>query len=221
MDAELSAERGRLITVEGIEGAGKSTNLAFVAAQLAAAGHAVVETREPGGTALGEAIRAVVLAPAEAPVAPEAEALLMFAARAQHLDEVIEPALARGAWVVCDRFTDATYAYQGGGRGMALSRIAALEDWVQGALRPDLTLLLDIDPEVGLQRVRERGDSDRFDAETIEFFEGVRAVYLRRAAQHPERYAVVDAEQPLAKVQASLTEALARVLEPVDDGEAG
>jgi dTMP kinase len=212
METELSAERGRLITVEGIEGAGKSTNLAFIAACVRDAGHEVVETREPGGTALGEAVRAVVLAPSETPISPDAETLLMFAARAQHLDEVIEPALARGAWVVCDRFTDATYAYQGGGRDMPLSRIAALEDWVQGALRPDLTLLLDIDPEAGLKRVAARGgDDDRFDAETLEFFEKVRAVYLRRAAQHPERYAVIDADQPLEQVRHALQEALARV----------
>jgi dTMP kinase len=212
METELSAERGRLITVEGIEGAGKSTNLAFIADCVRDAGHEVVETREPGGTALGEAVRAVVLAPSETPISPEAETLLMFAARAQHLDEIIEPALARGAWVVCDRFTDATYAYQGGGRDMPLSRIAALEDWVQGALRPDLTLLLDIDPEAGLKRVAARGGkADRFDAENTDFFDNVRAIYLRRAAQHPERYAVVDADQPLAQVQLALREALGRI----------
>lgn len=212
METELSAERGRLITVEGIEGAGKSTNLAFIAGCLRDAGHEVVETREPGGTQLGEAVRAVVLAPSDTPISPEAETLLMFAARAQHLDEVIEPALARGAWVVCDRFTDATYAYQGGGRDMPLSRIAALEDWVQGALRPDLTLLLDIDPEAGLKRVKSRGDkADRFDAEDTDFFDNVRSIYLRRAAQHPERYAVVDADQSLKHVQQALREALGRL----------
>ena len=211
MEAELAADRGRLITIEGIEGAGKSTNAAFIAQCVRDAGHEAVETREPGGTALGEAVRGVVLAKGDMPIGPDAEALLMFAARAQHLDEVIEPALARGAWVVCDRFTDATYAYQGGGRDIPLSRIAALEDWVQGALRPDLTLLLDIDPAVGLKRVAERGGADRFDEESVGFFERVRAVYLRRAAQHPERYAVIDTDQPLKHVQQALREALARV----------
>ena len=211
MEAELAADRGRLITIEGIEGAGKSTNAAFVAQCVRDAGHEVVETREPGGTALGEAVRAVVLAKGDTPLGPDAEAVLMFAARAQHLDEVIEPALARGAWVVCDRFTDATYAYQGGGRDIPLSRIAALEDWVQGALRPDLTLLLDIDPAAGLKRVAERGGADRFDEESVAFFDSVRAVYLRRAAQHPERYAVIDADQKLKQVQQALREALARI----------
>lgn len=211
MEAELSAERGRLITVEGIEGAGKSTNLSFVADCLREAGHDVVETREPGGTALGEAVRGVVLAKTDTPMSADAEALLMFAARAQHLDEVIEPALARGAWVVCDRFTDATYAYQGGGRDMPLSRIAVLEEWVQGNLRPDMTLVLDIDPEDGLARVKQRGGEDRFDAETEAFFDAVRAVYLRRAAQHPERYAVIDAAQPLEQVRSALREALGRI----------
>ena len=211
MEAELSAERGRLITVEGIEGAGKSTNLAFIASCVRDAGHEVVETREPGGTPLGEKIRALVLDKSGTPISPETEALLMFAARAQHLDEVIEPALARGAWVVCDRFTDATYAYQGGGRDMPLSRIAVLEEWVQGNLRPDLTLLLDLDPEDGLKRIKQRGNEDRFDAETVTFFDSVRAIYLRRAAQHPERYAVIDAAQPLKQVQQALRDALSRI----------
>lgn len=217
--AELGAERGRFITVEGIEGAGKSTNIEFAVACVRDAGHEVVVTREPGGTELGEAVRKLVLAPSDEPMAPETEALLMFAARAQHLDEVIEPALARGAWVVCDRFTDATYAYQGGGRDMPLSRIAALEDWVQGALRPDLTLLLDLDPEIGLERVGKRGDKDRFDAERKEFFERVREVYLRRATLDRGRYAVIDAEQPLKKVQESIKDALQRVLQPEADAE--
>lgn len=220
METELSAERGRLITVEGIEGAGKSTNLEHVAERVRAAGYEVVLSREPGGTALGESLRQLVLAPSEPPMSADTETLLMFAARAQHLEEVIEPALARGAWVVCDRFTDATYAYQGGGRDLPLSRIAALEEWVQGSLRPDLVVLLDIDPKAGLERVGARGGADRFDGESVEFFEQVRAVYLRRAAQNPKRYAVIDAGQPLARVQADLAEALqhglARVAEMTD-----
>jgi dTMP kinase len=219
ISAELGADRGRFITVEGIEGAGKSTNLAFVADRVRAAGREVVVTREPGGTALGEAVRGIVLAPHDEPVSPDAEALLMFAARAQHLEEVIEPALARGAWVVSDRFTDATYAYQGGGRDMPLSRIAALEDWVQGALRPDLTILLDLDPEVGLDRVGKRGGKDRFDAETAEFFARVREVYLRRATLERDRYAIIDAEQGIQQVQSAIAEALERLFVPQPDAE--
>jgi dTMP kinase len=212
MEAELSADRGLFITVEGIEGAGKSTHINFIVNYLRAAGHDVVATREPGGTALGETIRSVVLQPQADEISIEAEALLMFAARAQHIEEVIEPALARGSWIVCDRFTEATYAYQGGGRGMPFSRIAVLEEWVQGALRPDLTLLLDISPEVGLERVGKRGGADRFDAETKEFFENVRNVYLRRAAQAQGRYAVIDAEQTIEAVRKAITDILDRTV---------
>lgn len=218
MEGELSAERGRLITVEGVEGAGKSTHIGFITNYIRAAGVEVVSTREPGGTQLGEAIRNVVLGDNDEPVSPEAETLLMFAARAQHIEQVIEPALARGDWVICDRFTDATYAYQGGGRGMPLSRIAILEEWVQGALRPDLTLMLDLDPTVGLERIGKRGKEDRFDEENLEFFEQVRNVYLRRAAQEMSRYAVIDAEPSVEKVRKSIIETLDRFLESVKSG---
>lgn len=211
MEGELSAERGLLITVEGVEGAGKSTHIGFITNYLRAAGHEIVSTREPGGTELGEAIRKVVLGSTKEPIWPEAETLLMFAARAQHIEQVIEPALARGDWVVCDRFTDATYAYQGGGRGMPLSRIAVLEEWVQGALRPDLTLLLDLDPKVGVERISKRGKEDRFDEEQLEFFESVRNVYLRRAAQEMSRYVVIDAEPGVEIVRRSITDALDRL----------
>ncbi len=218
MEAELSADRGLFITVEGIEGAGKTTHINFVVNYLRAAGHEVVSTREPGGTALGEAIRTVVLGEQAVEMSTDSEALLMFAARAQHIEEVIEPALAKGAWVVCDRFTEATYAYQGGGRGMPFSRIAVLEEWVQGALRPDLTLLLDLSPEIGLERVGKRGASDRFDGEDAEFFTRVREVYLRRAANAQGAYAVIDAEQNVETVRRAITDILDRTVAEAKGG---
>lgn len=216
---DLSAGRGCLITVEGIEGAGKTSTIEFIAASLSLKDLKVVVTREPGGTELGETLREVLLAPRKEGIEPETEALLMFAARAEHIARVIEPALGEGAWVICDRFTDATYAYQGGGRGMPLSRIAELEHWVQGALRPDLTLLLDVEPETGLRRAAgTHGNPDRFEAETLAFFERAREVYLRRAALEPARFAVIDAQQPLKDVKAAILEALER-LKIDDDGE--
>jgi len=199
---------GRFITVEGTEGVGKSTNLAFIREWLEARGHRVLVTREPGGTPLAEEIRGLLLSPREEPVAPSAELLLVFAARAQHLEEVIKPALAEGTWVLCDRFTDSTYAYQGGGRGFDQSVIAQLEILVQGHLRPDLTVLLDIDVEQGLSRAGERSAPDRFEREAVEFFERVRAAYRNLAKRTPQRYAVVDAGQPLSQVQKSLAQAL-------------
>lgn len=219
METELSAERGLFIAVEGIEGAGKSTHMSFIVNYLRAGGHEVIATREPGGTAMGEKIREVVLGPSEQEMTPDAETLLMFAARAQHLAEVIEPALASGAWIVSDRFTEATYAYQGGGRGMPFSRIAALEEWTQGALRPDLTLLLDVSPEIGLERVGKRGKEDRFDGEPEEFFENVRSVYLRRAAQQSGRFVVIDAEQSIEQVKKSISDILDRILEQTQRGD--
>lgn len=217
--SELSAERGFLITVEGIEGAGKSSNIEFIAASLRLQGKEILVTREPGGTPLGESLRELLLQPRENGIEPETETLLMFAARAEHIAQVIEPALAQGTWVICDRFTDATYAYQGGGRGLPLSRIAELEQWVQGALRPDLTLLLDVEPETGLKRSSKAGDKDRFEAETLAFFERVREVYLRRAAQHSDRFAVVDAQQDVKGVKTAILEVMERFkqAEDVDD----
>jgi dTMP kinase len=203
-------QRGRLITLEGGEGVGKSSNVAFVTAWLEAQGLEVVSTREPGGTPRAEAIRALLLDPAPAePLSADAELLLMFAARAQHLAEKILPALARGAWVVCDRFTDATYAYQGGGRGLDDERIATLERFVQQGLAPDLTLLLDMPVEVAAHRVSSRlddlgGERDRFEREQRGFFTAVRDGYLKRAAAEPERFALIDAAQPLNAVQALL-----------------
>ena len=207
-------DRGRFITLEGSEGVGKTSNLAFMERHLRDAGHKVVVTREPGGTTVGEQIRGLLLDPANQAMVPDCELLLMFAARAQHIREVIRPAVTRGAWVLCDRFTDATYAYQGGGRGMDPARIAALETWVQGDLRPDLTLLLDLPVEIGLARAGERGAPDRFEQEQRAFFERVRQAYLAQAAAQPQRYRVVDASQPLEAVQAAIAAALDEALAP-------
>ncbi len=201
---------GRFITVEGVEGAGKSTQLAFLQAHLEASGREVLMTREPGGTALGEAVRGLLLDPRFRGMDADAELLLVFAARAEHLARCIRPALARGAWVVSDRFTDATFAYQGGGRGIPASRIAEIESWVQGALRPDRVLILDLPPEEGARRVAGRGERDRFEREALEFFHRVRNAYLERAAADPGRYRVVDASGGIEAVRA-------RVQAAVDD----
>ena len=195
---------GRFITVEGTEGAGKSTNLEFVSQHLAAAGKRVMVTREPGGTPLGEDIRGLLLGHRHDGMSVDAELLLMFAARAEHLHRVIRPALARGDWVLCDRFTDATFAYQGGGRGVPSARIAMLEQWVQGDLRPDLTLYLDVPVETGLARAGRRSDPDRFEKEQSSFFDQVRAAYLRIAREQPGRIKVVDAGQTLEAVRGQL-----------------
>jgi len=203
-------QRGRFITLEGGEGVGKSTNLQWVVEWLQQQGLTVISTREPGGTPRAEAIRELLLDPAPTePLSSDSELLLMFAARAQHLNEKILPALEQGAWVVCDRFTDATYAYQGGGRGIEAERIATLERFVQHGLQPDLTLLLDMPAEAGAQRVASRlsqsgGERDRFEREQQTFFNAVRHAYLHRAKQAPQRFAVIDAAQPLEAVQASL-----------------
>ncbi len=204
---------GCFITVEGSEGAGKTTQLAFMRAYLERTGRPVTLTREPGGTALGEEIRALLLGHRHDGMALATETLLMFAARAEHLERVIRPALAAGHWVLCDRFTDATYAYQGGGRGLSPERIAILEDWVQGALRPDLTLLFDLPSTVGLARAGRRGRADRFEREELAFFERVRAAYLERASRCPDRYRVVDAARPVEAVRAEVEAILAGWLE--------
>lgn len=206
---------GLFITLEGPEGAGKSTNRDYLAALLREHGVDVVLTREPGGTPLAERIRELLLTPADEPMASDTELLLVFAARAQHLQQVVRPALARGAVVLCDRFTDATYAYQGGGRGVPAERIALLEDFVQDVLRPDLTLVFDLPVEVGLARAAARGRLDRFEQERLEFFEAVRSTYLQRAAQAPERYRVLDAAQPLDAVQQRIAGLLPQLLERI------
>ena len=205
-------QRGKFLTIEGTEGVGKSTNLAFVADWLRARGIEVIVTREPGGTPLAEEIRSLLLNKREEAVDETAELMLVFAARAQHLAQVIKPALARGAWVLSDRFTDATYAYQGGGRGLRKSTIEQLEQLVQGDLRPDLTLILDIDVELGLNRARQRGELDRFESEAIVFFERVRAAYRQRAETTPARYALVDAGKTLEEVQIEIGHVLSRLI---------
>ena len=204
---------GLFITLEGPEGAGKSTNREYLAAHLRAQGLDVVLSREPGGTPLAERIRELLLAPSDEPMAVDTELLLVFAARAQHLAQVIRPALARGAVVLCDRFTDATYAYQGGGRGLPKDRIAALETFVQGELRPDLTLIFDLPIEVGLARASARGRLDRFEQEGRTFFDAVRHAYLERAAAEPQRYRVVNAAQTLSEVQGALDALLPELLD--------
>lgn len=198
---------GVFITLEGGEGAGKSTQLVVAADWLRQRGQEVVVTREPGGTTLGEKIREIVLHRSSA-MTVDAETLLMFAARAEHMAEVIQPALSAGKTVLCDRFTDATYAYQGGGRGLAAARIAQLERWVQGDFRPHLTILLDVPVDVGLKRASTRGAPDRFEREHQDFLERVRAAYLARAAAEPGRIKVVDASLPETKVAEALIAAL-------------
>lgn len=204
---------GLFITLEGPEGAGKSTNREYLAERLRERGIEVQLTREPGGTPLAERIRELLLDPSDEQMAVDTELLLVFAARAQHIAQVIRPALARGAVVLCDRFTDATYAYQGGGRGLPVERIAQLESFVQGDLRPDLTLVFDLPVEIGLSRAAARGRLDRFEQEGRAFFEAVRATYLDRARAEPARYHVLDAAQSLAAVQRDLDGLLPTLLE--------
>lgn len=197
----------RFITLDGIDGAGKSTNLAVMKAWFERHKLPVLFTREPGGTPAGEALREILLNPA-AQVSLRTETLLMFAARQQHLETVILPALKNGTHVVSDRFTDATFAYQGGGRGVPLQDIATLEHWVQGDFRPDLTLLLDVPLEVSMARINQTREKDRFEQEAVEFFNRVREVYLQRAAKQPERYAVIDSSQSLDAVKTQIETAL-------------
>jgi len=207
-----NADRGRFITLEGGEGAGKTSNLHAITQWLRERGIDHIVTREPGGTPLAEDIRALLLSHHEERMCEMTELLLIFAARAQHLDQVIRPALNAGKWVVSDRFTDATYAYQGGGRGLNQHTIASLESLVQGALRPDLTVILDLDPLVGLERARKRASLDRFEQEKLEFFDRVRASYCERAAAEPGRCVLIDASRTLYEVQSDVLRALERVL---------
>lgn len=199
--------KGRFITLEGGEGAGKSTLRSFISERIAARGIELVCVREPGGTAIGEAIRTILLDPENTALQPETELLLMFAARAQLVREAILPALARGAMVLSDRFSDASFAYQGGGRGIGAGHIAELERWVCG-IKPDLSILLDLPVDQGLARVRGRGPVDRIEHEEVAFFERVRAAYLARATAEPERWRVINAGQPLEAVLAALAQAL-------------
>ncbi|NYH21197.1 dTMP kinase [Paraburkholderia bryophila] len=202
--------RGKFITFEGIDGAGKTTHLSWFRERLehkvASTGRAVVMTREPGGTPLGEQIREIVL---HQKMDLETEALLMFALRRQHLAEVIEPALARGDWVLSDRFTDATFAYQGGGRGLPRDKLETLERWVQGGFQPDMTVLFDLDPEVADERRSAVRDPDRFESESTAFFNRTRSEYLRRAEEAPYRFAIIDSSQTITRIQKQLEELIA------------
>ena len=204
--------RGKFITLEGGEGVGKTTNLTFIKDYLQQHNINVVVTREPGGTVLAEKIRHLLLDKDSELISEQAELLLIFAARAQHIKHVIEPALTRGAWVLCDRFTDATYAYQGGGRNMRISTIEWLENLVQGNLRPDLTLLLDAPVEIGIERARERAAFDRFESEKASFFEHVRRAYLLQAELYPERIKLIKAHQPLSDVQRAIVDVIRTLL---------
>lgn len=207
-----TVKRGQFITVEGVEGVGKSTQLLHLQAHLEASGHSPIMTREPGGTALAERVRELLLDPAHQGMTPDAELLLVFAARADHLARCVVPALESGQWVVSDRFTDATFAYQGGGRGIDAARISTMEQWVQGNLRPDRVIVLDLAPEEGARRVARRGTPDRFEREAMAFFQRVRDAYLERAREAPARYRVVDASGSEAEVRERVFAAVADLL---------
>lgn len=196
--------KGKFITIEGSEGSGKSTNINFIQDYLKQKKIPFILTREPGGTPIAEKIRDLLLDKANTSLCDDAELLLMFAARAQHLNELIIPALESGKWVISDRFTDASYAYQGGGRGLSWQKIAQLEQWVQGDLRPDATILLDIPVDKGMERVRERGETDRFEQEQLSFFKRIRDAYLKLARENPERFYIIDTLPAIAEVHQQL-----------------
>ncbi len=205
-------KKGFFITLEGIEGAGKSTMVSFIEDFLTKDGHDVIKTREPGGTKIGEQIRTILLKNENNNLTVDAELLLMFAARAQHIKEIITPALSSGKTILCDRFIDASYAYQGGGRGIDASRINLLEKWMQSNLTPDLTLLFDLDVSIGMERSQKRSVPDRFEQEKNIFFEKVRACYLKRAENEPDRFRIINSGLPLQKVEDEIT-AILRKLE--------
>jgi len=204
---------GKFITIEGIEGVGKSTNIRHLVNAIENAGLAVLTTREPGGTPMAERIRELVAEHGDEPMPDVAELLLVFASRALHVNNVIRPALAAGTWVICDRFTDSSRAYQGGGRGLPPENIDRLAEWVHGDLVPDLTILLDAPVETGMERAGRRGDPDRFESERSDFFERVRATYLKIAAEHPERFVVIDAACSLDAVQTRIEDIAAALLD--------
>lgn len=213
--------QARFITFEGTEGAGKSSNIEAAAAVLRERGVPVRITREPGGTPLAERIRELLLANGDEPVAGEAELLLIFAARAQHLAQVIRPALAAGEWVLCDRFTDATYAYQGGGRGLPVEQIAQLESLVQDSFRPHATLLFDLPVEQGMSRAGRRGELDRFEREQEAFFNRVRDCYRQRAADEPERFHLIDAGRDLDQVRSQVTGIITSLFQQAGHAKSG
>lgn len=206
------SKKALFITLEGSEGVGKTSNLEYIKQMLNDAGIDFIETREPGGTPLGEALRNTLLGEDFKGMSDDTELMLMFAARAEHINKVIKPALEKGKWVLCDRFTDSTFAYQGGGRQLDMERIAGLEQWVQGDLRPDLTLLLDASVEIGRERAGKRSEPDRFEQERDAFFNRVRDTYLARAKAEPERMKVIDASLDLESVQAQVKKVLEQYL---------
>lgn len=206
----MRKSKGMFISLEGSEGVGKTTSLNFINEYIESLGHKVLLTREPGGTPLAEELRNILLSEREEKIESDTELLLMFAARCQHVNQVIKPALERGTWVICDRFVDASYAYQGGGRELGFKRIQQLEDWCLNGFKPDLTLLLDMSVEEGIARTKKRGKADRFETEKMGFYEKIRQAYLQRAEQDPERMFVIDAAPEISKVQASLKSVLQR-----------
>ena len=208
----MTKSRGLFITLEGGEGAGKTTSVKYIQEKLQSHGIDLLLTREPGGTQSGEKIREILLNPDHSELHSDTELLLMFAARAQHLQEVIYPALQRGEWVLCDRFTDATYAYQGGGRGIDVARIQQLETWVQQGFQPDRTILFDLSVKEGLQRAASRGALDRFEQEKLQFFENVRAAYLARAEQFATRFRVIDSSVDIQGVETQLDSVIEELL---------
>ncbi len=204
--------KGKFITIEGSEGSGKSTNIRFIQDFLRSQNIDYISTREPGGTPVAEKIRDLLLDKSNTSLCDDTELLLMFAARAQHLNELILPALASGQWVISDRFTDASYAYQGGGRGLSWEKIAQLEQWVQGSLRPDATILLDIPVELGMERVRKRGEIDRFEQEQLSFFNKIREAYLKLARENPQRFHIVDTRPAIEDVHKQLATIMKKII---------
>jgi len=204
--------KGKFITLEGSEGAGKTTNMAYIQSLCESKGYNVICTREPGGTDISEKIRNLLLDKNNTDLLSDTELLLMFAARSQHLNELIIPALNRGDWVISDRFTDASFAYQGGGRGMSWERISLLRDWVQGSLRPDLTLLFDLPIKIGMARAKKRGPTDRFEEEKLDFFDKVRQGYFRIAAEEKQRFSIIDANHTEVHVKNQVEEIVSAFL---------
>ncbi|MCL4113616.1 UNVERIFIED_CONTAM: hypothetical protein GTU68_001049, partial [Idotea baltica] len=208
----IDPNKGLFITFEGVEGAGKTTNIEYIAEKITSAGHDILLTREPGGTELSEAIRELLISKEYPEMHVDTELLLMFAARSEHLNKKILPAINSGKWVLCDRFTDATFAYQGGGRGISESTISTLETLVQGSLKPDYTFLFDLNADIGLARAKSRGETDRFEQQHIDFFNRVRSKYLAMAEAEKQRYRIVNAEYDLATVQSQIDTLLKEIL---------
>ncbi len=204
--------KGKFITIEGSEGSGKSTNIHFIQEYLSKKNIEFISTREPGGTPVAEKIRDLLLDKANSSLCDDAELLLMFAARSQHLNELIIPALDAGKWVLSDRFTDASFAYQGGGRGLSWDKISQLEQWVQGSLRPDATILLDIPVDIGMERVHQRGETDRFEQEQLSFFNRIREAYLKLAKENPERFHIIDTQPSIEDVRKQLATVMEKLM---------